>query len=372
MTLRANITTTYRDANASRPHAPKNVQKETADQGVHESEGTRNPMKPSTKAPDQGAVPLTELGGNRSAVRSIGQTSATVDAFERSSPKDESIVAQGAGPDRPASDLRPDTNEREVASKPALAGYGSGSGESTTKKTVQESPASRKHSTTVADYNLSERPGSTVKKVAPLELTKNDKSQETSCSRKSDAPESPSQSLPVAKPPKIRLAEPSAKAATGNAAASFSTADNAPASASDEDAMQRELTAALQFEQPQKDNLQTESATGGDVAKHLQSEGVFGISASGRSLGTVDFIRQKQFEYTMDQKPFTADDLLLEAEKAIHGTLNSDQRSVVSKSLLQAAESINAYRNQSVRSSEHAENAAKPSRPAASARKEDA
>jgi hypothetical protein len=152
--------------------------------------------------------------------------------------------------------------------------------------------------------------------------------------------------------------------------------------------MQRELAASLQFgwsrpahqEQAQEDNSQTDSATAGspdfvgsgDAAKHLQSEGVFGISASGRNLGAVDFIRQKQFEYTMDQKPFTTDDLLLEAEKAIHGTLNSDQSSAVSKSLLQAAESVNAYRNHSVRSSERAEIAAKPVRVAASTSKEEA
>ncbi len=102
------------------------------------------------------------------------------------------------------------------------------------------------------------------------------------------------------------------------------------------------------------------------MAKHLQSEGVFGISANGRNLGTVDFIRQKQFEYRMDQKPFATDDLLLEAEKAIHETLNSDQSSVVSKSLIRAAESINAYRNQSLRSSERAAIAAGRSPVAAS------
>jgi hypothetical protein len=372
MTLRANITTTYRDANASPPLAPKNVQKEPADQGVHESEGTRNPVNPATKAPDQGAVPLTEHWGNRSAVRNNGQTSATVDAFERSSPKDKSIVDQGARPDKPASDWRPDTNEHEVASKSALAGYGTGSGEPITKRTVGKSPASQKHSATVADCNLGEHSKSMVKKVAPLELTTTDESQEISSSGKSKALESLSQSLPVAAPPKIRLAEPSAKAATDNAVASSSIVDSVSASVSDEDAMQREMTAALQFGQVQEDDSQTDSATGGDVAKHLQSEGVFGISANGRNLGTVDFIRQKQFEYTMDQKPFTTDDLLLEAEKAIHGTLNSDQSSAVSKSLLQAAESVNAYRNHSVKSSEHAEVVAKPSRVAASTGKEEA
>lgn len=392
MTLRANITTTYREANANPPRATKNVQKEATDQGVHESEGTSKPMKPALKTTNRGAVPLTEQRRNRPAVRNSGQTSATLDAFKRSSPKDKSIVAQGAGSDKPPLDSRPDTNEREVASKPALAGYGPGSGEPITKRTVEESPAGRKHSATVADRNLSEHSRSIVKKVAPLELTKTDESQKISSNGRPKALESLSQSLPMATPPKIRLAVPSVKAATGNAVAGSSMVDVALASVSpeksdqslsdvvsglvfnspDEDAMQRELTVALQFGQAPEGNSQTGSATGSDVAKHLQSEGVFGISANGRSLGTVDFIRQKQFEYTMDQKPFTTDDLLLEAEKAIHGTLNSDQSSAVSKSLLQAAESVNAYRNQSVKSSEHAEIAAKPSRVAASTGKEGA
>jgi hypothetical protein len=392
MTLRANITTTYQEANANPPRAIKNVQKKAADQGVHESEGNRDPMKPALKTTNRGAVSLTEQRRNRPAVRNSGQNSATLDVFKRSSPKDKLIVAQGAGSDKPASDSSPDTNEGEVALKPALAGYGPGPGKPITKRTVEELPTSQKRSATVADRSQDMQSGSMVKKVAPFELTKTDESQMVSSDDKPKAPESLSQSLPIATPPKIRLAGPSAKVASDNAVASFSNVDSAPATVSteksdqspsgvvsglvsnstDEDAMQRELTAAFQFGQSQEDNSQTDSATGSDVAKHLQSEGVFGISASGRNLGTVDFIRQKQFEYTMDQKPFTTDDLLLEAEKAIHGTLDSDQSSAVSKSLLQAAESINAYRNQSVRSSEHAEMAAKSVRVAASTSKEKA
>jgi hypothetical protein len=311
--------------------------------------------KMQKEAADQGAVPPAEHRENRSAIRNNGQTSATVDAFEHGSPKDKLIVAQGTKPDKPASDSSPDTNEREVASKPALAGYVPGLGWPISEKTVEESPVGQKHSRSM------------VTKAVPLELTKTDESQEISNNDKPIVRESLNQSLPVAAPPKIRLAEPLTKAATGNAVASSSTIDGALASISDEDGMQRELTAALHFGQSQQDNSQTDSATDGDVAKHLQLEGVFGISANGRNLGTVDFIRQKQFEYTMDQKPFTTDDLLLEAEKAIHGTLNSDQSSAVSKSLLQAAESVNAYRNQSVKSSEHAEVSAKPVRVASHA-----
>ena len=201
--------------------------------------------------------------------------------------------------------------------------------------------------------------------VPSFELAKIDESRKHSNTNDTKIVGSSSQSLPLAAQPKIRLAEPSAKTESGNAEVGPSTVNSAPAMVSGEDAMQRELTAALQFEQPQAGNSQPDSAARSDVAKHLQSEGVFGISASGRNLGTIDFIRQKQFEYTMDQKPFTTDDLLLEAEKAIHGTLKSDQSSAVSKSLLMAAESINAYRNQSVKSSEHTEVAAKGSRVAA-------
>jgi hypothetical protein len=205
----------------------------------------------------------------------------------------------------------------------------------------------------------------------PIDLTKTKNSQEISSTDKPKASESLSKSLPVATPPKIHLAEASAKATTNSAAASPSTADITTGNISDEDTMQREMTAALHFGQAQEDNSQTSSVTGGDVAKHLQLEGVFGISATGRNLGTIDFIRQKQFEYTMDQKSLTTDDLLLEAEKAINGTLRSDQSSAVSKSLLQAAESINAYRNHSVKSSEYTEVVTKPLR-ASSTGKEDA
>ncbi len=127
--------------------------------------------------------------------------------------------------------------------------------------------------------------------------------------------------------------------------------------------MQNELMAALQFGQPREEDGQSHTFAGGELAKHLQAEGVFGISAAGRNLGATDFIRQKQFEYRMDQRQFGGDDLLLEAEKAIQSTLNSDQSSAVSKSLLQAAESINAYRNESLRTSEYAETGTKPTQP---------
>jgi hypothetical protein len=369
MTLRANITTTYRETNTGPPPASKNLQKKTADKGVHETEGTRNSMKPAMKTPDLGGVPPAVRGGNRSAVSNNSQTSAATDAFERSLPKDKSAVAQG---DKPASGMRPETGEREVASKPAAVGDESSSGQPIITRAVEESPADHKHSAPTADRSPGEYSRSMIKKVASLEFTKTDESQDVSSNGKTEGPASSSQSLPVATPPKIRLAEPSAKAATSNSATNPATTKYTPAGFSDEDAMQRELTAALQFEQVPKGDLQSDSDTRGDVAKHLQSEGVFGISATGRNLGTIDFIRQKQFEYAMDQKPFTTDNLLLEAEKAIHGTLKSDQSSAVSKSLLMAAESINAYRNHSVKFSEITQSVAEPSRVMASTGKAEA
>jgi hypothetical protein len=349
MILRANVTTTYPKANVNPPRADKTVQlvtsrpsgKKAADQIVPESEGTRNLRQPATKTPSLGSVPLTEHGENRSSVRNSGQKPASLDVLENSSPEDESMVLRGPSADRPASDSYHGAGESEAALKSVPAGYGFDSGKRITKGTFEESPAVRKYFPMSTDG----RPAAT---------------------------ESLGQSLPSAALPTIRLTEPSAKAATASPVAGLSSGDIAPPCISEEDTMLSELTAALRFGQVQENSAQTDPATGGDVAKHLQSEGVFGISANGRNLGTIDFIRQKQFEYTMDQKPFTTDDLLLEAEKAINGTLNSDQSSAVSKSLLQAAESVNAYRNQSVKSSERAEIAAKPSRVAASKGKEEA
>jgi hypothetical protein len=120
---------------------------------------------------------------------------------------------------------------------------------------------------------------------------------------------------------------------------------------SSEAALQHELARALNFGQTTESSQDSERHSG-DMVRHLQSEGVFGISSSGRNLGAVDFIRQKQFEYEMDQKPFGKDDLLMETEKAIYGTLNSSQSSSVTKSLLQAAESVNHYRNQALKADE--------------------
>jgi hypothetical protein len=353
MTLRANITTTYRDANAGPPRTPKNVRKELADQGVRESEGTGNPMNPATKALDQGAVPLTEHGGNRSARRRDGQTPTVVDAFERSPLNDKFMLAQGAESDNPASNWRPDTNERETASKPFIPSYGPGSGGSTTRRNVGESPASHKYFAAITDRNQSGISGSIVKNLTPSESIKADQDREVSNIDARETQELLNQELPVSPPPKIHLAESFVNSTTDNSVTSPAANEGATMGVLDEGVMQRELIMALQFGKSSDDSSQTDSGTGGDVAKHLQSEGVFGISVNGRNLGTIDFIRQKQFEYRMDQKPFTTDDLLLEAEKAIHGTLNSDQSSAVSKSLLRAAESINAYRNQSIKSSEH-------------------
>ena len=126
---------------------------------------------------------------------------------------------------------------------------------------------------------------------------------------------------------------------------------NPESTPSSEAVLQHELAQALNFGQT-TESLQEAGRHSGDMVRHLQSEGVFGISPSGRNLGATDFIRQKKFEYEMDQKPFRKDDLLLETEKAIYGTLNSSQSSSVTKSLLQAAESVNHYRNQTLKADE--------------------
>jgi|GEM_PF-2325919 len=446
MTLRANITTTYREANANPPRDTKNFRKKAADQGVHESEVALNPMKPATKTRGQGKDSL--------AVPKNDQGLTKVDAFERGSLKNTPIPELSTKSVNTGLDSRSGAGGNEAAPKPALARYGPGTGAPVAKITDSKSQglegravfsppqpssakgwalsvgdpskridprtrtpkrvidptndenhnknaaqADEKHGASAsqgcpspaADSNLNGLSIDPVQNAPSAKLARTDGSQDTPKTDKAETLKAQHRSLPIATPTMVRLAQPSAKSVMANteesppasgalASVSAERSDQSPSGVvsglvsqpTNEDTMQRELTAALQYGRAQEDNSQTDSATGGDVAKHLQSEGVFGISASGRNLGTVDFIRQKQFEYKMDQKPFTADGLLLEAEKAIHKTLNSDQSSAVSKSLLQAAESVNAYRNQSVKSSEHAEVVAKPSRLAASTGKKDA
>ncbi len=84
----------------------------------------------------------------------------------------------------------------------------------------------------------------------------------------------------------------------------------------------------------------------------LQREGVFGLSSAGRNLSITDFIRQKEFEYNLDQRPFTVDDFLHETENAIYETLNNGNSSSVAGTLLQAAEAVNSFRNHMIRAAE--------------------
>lgn len=107
-----------------------------------------------------------------------------------------------------------------------------------------------------------------------------------------------------------------------------------------------ELTDALSQGRESDSKKTTDVSSGTAAVKQLQSEGVFGISPGGRNHSVTDFIKQKQFEYEMEQKSFTSDALLRETERAIFDTLNSGQSSTVVKSLLRAAEAVNSFRNQ--------------------------
>jgi hypothetical protein len=160
----------------------------------------------------------------------------------------------------------------------------------------------------------------------------------------------------VAKPqvskPSGEVAPPKNNASARKEVASPESESTPPSEA----VLQHELAQALNYGQTMGSTQETGRHTD-DMVRHLQSEGVFGISTNGRNLGAVDFIRQKQFEYELDQKPFRKDDLLTETEKAIYSTLNSTQSSSVTKSLLQAAESVNFYRNQSLKANERHETA---------------
>ena len=415
MTLRANITTTYRES-ADPPRMNKNVREEAADQGVLESDGTRKPMILATKAPDQGSIPVAKSGGNRSANRGNGPTPRAVDAFEHI-PAKPSKSNQGNTVDKLTRGHPLNEKEGESMIKPLSPGYGpnhaaSGSAASqakphpaTARSEDMSQPAKsgrdtkvdvkKAESSNAGEANTNARASSVGKSSdqslqslamstggrsqPPIEAKKKAMS-EQQYSDNSQSVKKQSTSLPIAAKPRIHHADPprrqSSQQPTQQSASagkpddlveeepekpkeSSNDADTQwAATSSDEGTMQKGLTAALQYGQPQEDETADGTVASGKMARHLQAEGVFGISPSGRNLGVVDFIRQKQFEYAMDQKSFTGDDLLQETEKAIYETLDSDQSTSVSKSLLRAAESVNAYRNQTVKTEEYADRGA--------------
>ncbi len=100
---------------------------------------------------------------------------------------------------------------------------------------------------------------------------------------------------------------------------------------------------------PELANDQDEA--GSKMLEHLQSEGVFGLSPHGRYQSVNDFIRTKEFEFEMEQRPFTEDDFLLQTETAIYEVLRRGNTSSLARSLLQAAEAVNSFRNHLIRSS---------------------
>lgn len=112
----------------------------------------------------------------------------------------------------------------------------------------------------------------------------------------------------------------------------------------------KKLTLALIPEMPPElgEDPNTE---GTRVLEHLQREGVFGLSPQGRYQSVNDFIRTKEFEFEMEQKPFTEDEFLLQTENAIYDVLRRGNSSSVAKSLIQAAEAVNSFRNHLIHSS---------------------
>lgn len=112
----------------------------------------------------------------------------------------------------------------------------------------------------------------------------------------------------------------------------------------------KKLTLALIPEMP-PDLTDDQPDPGSKVIEHLQREGVFGLSPHGRYQSVNDFIRTKEFEFEMEQRPFTEDEFLLQTETAIYEVLRRGNTSSVAKSLLQAAEAVNSFRNHMIRSS---------------------
>ena len=112
----------------------------------------------------------------------------------------------------------------------------------------------------------------------------------------------------------------------------------------------KKLTLALIPEMPPELG-EDPNAEGMRVLEHLQSEGVFGLSPQGRYQSVNDFIRTKEFEFEMEQKAFTEDEFLLQTETAIYDVLRRGNSSSVAKSLIQAAEAVNSFRNHLIHSS---------------------
>ena len=140
---------------------------------------------------------------------------------------------------------------------------------------------------------------------------------------------------------------------TPPAAESGPSATGSPSGVLSADAFTSKLATALNTEETPNSVSPQSSQLGSTTIKNLQIEGVFGISTEGRNLGVVDFVKQKHFEYQLEQKSFSVDDFLKETEQSIYRTLSAGQSGTVAKSLIRAAESINAYRNQIVREDEN-------------------
>jgi hypothetical protein len=393
MTIRANITTTYR-TNIDPPREEKTMRKKWADNGVRESEGTQRLLDTAAKTPEQWNTPEAEDGGNRSAVRTNGQTPRAVDEYVRGTTGDSARSSDQVDDERAQNRGRPD-RKGESATKPTSSGYRPGqttqnnrapaprkspAASEATKPEVDERKPEKVPVRSGVTETSSQRPdardsasgdsASSTRVPIPEKQQTEQKVKGADESRR-QRPKESTPPLPIASRPTIyqasappspppRSTAPEPAESPDSGAELSEEKETAPADGvstswvteiTDEASLQKGITQALQYGRP-PESANASQSDGGKTARHLQSEGVFGISSSGRNLGVVDFIRQKQFEYNLDQKPFTGEDLLLETEKAIYNTLSSDQSTAVSKSLLQAAESVNAYRNQVVKSTE--------------------
>lgn len=338
MTLRANITTTYRE-NTCPPPTNKDASKEAAETRVHNTEGSHKPLKTATKTPSQRGVPAAESAGSRSTVRNDRQTPADRDSYESSAP------------DRPTRDEEYSNVKRSGAR--TLHDREAGS--------MMPAAPPQYNSAVSGETDRPETRGSSRREGVPNNQTLRQAQPSVEKLAGSDRSKTPLP-LPTAAVPRIRQANRGSEPSNKDSASAEAETDQESqldsgwtATVADETTLQKGLTEALEIHRAVSAEAVTTGAGGNEVVKHLQSEGVFGIAPGGRSLGPIDFIRQKQFEYAMDQKPFTGDDLLLETEKAIYDTLNSDQSATVSRSLLQAVESINAYRNETARAQEYAQ-----------------
>ncbi len=381
MSIRTNVTTTLGVDNSIASAIKRNQQQED-ERSARAARGDRDKTRLSPKDQPKNAVSIAAGSDSKKSPASGNNTVSAVDTYVRKQSEIPAGSPMTASSNRPTSEVHIDVSEESKgglkASMPAeKIDKSSGKEKAPAIKSTYSRPVSSPYAISTNKTGTPMRAASTIDQT-PAHASGTDGPHESrdpgdrSQIRSSNSWDDKNMFASV--PARIRMARetsatppdrpnaevskdaPKAKQDNPGSAMLTGTAGQSSAAApADPTAMQKQLSSALNFRRAPDPMLSGGSPSTEDNVKYLQNEGVFGFSASGRNLSAMDFIRQRQFEYQLDQKQLTTDDLLLETEKAIYDTLNTGQSSSVTKSLLQAAESINSYRNLSTRDAEDRE-----------------